>query len=225
MRIALLCVSACDESPKGMPVAPASLSLEPASTPAMQRAVAPQTEGQYGVCDFDAWSNDNDPGGTNVRAGPSLAAAIVGKLPPKRERGEILVGAARFKVVEARDGWFRIADAGLFVDPDTPEQPLPSGWIDGSYVDFELHTDRAFAAPDPTSTIVVTNWQTKAHERRDFAFEHPVACKGAWVRLTVTGYDRKPRSAWARGICGNLEVPCDGLPSDSYGGDNDLPVH
>lgn len=209
-------------------MAPASLPLEPAASPAVQRTVDPQTEGQYGVCDFDGWSNDTDPAGTNVRSGPSSTAPVIGKLPPKpnAERGwRFSSPASRFKVVEARDGWFLIADAGFFVDPDTPEQPLPSGWINGRYLDFELHTDVAFSAPDPRSPAVVTNWQTKDHERRDFEFEHPIACKGAWVKLTVTGYDGKPQPAWARGVCGNLQVPCDGLPSDSYRGDDDLPVH
>lgn len=184
--------------------------------------VAADGPGQ-GVCDFSGWSGDPDPAGLNVRAGPSATAPIVGRLPPE-ERVDDYLFATGFDVVESRNGWFRIANAYRWSDERGGPSTLPSGWISGRFLDFALQTDKAFAEPDPASRVVATSWIDSRDERHEIGFRHPTACRGEWVRLTVTGHDGVAREAWVRGVCGLQETTCDGVRGDPIDYD-DLPRH
>ena len=199
----------------------AALALTGATAAAAQPA-APEPA-RDGICEFSGWSGDPDPAGLNVRAAPSADAPIVGRLPPP-ERIEGRDFATGFDVVEARNGWFRIVNARRWDDDGSRPSNLPSGWISGRYLDFALQTDRAYAAPDPGSAVVATSWRDRNDERHDLAVENATACRGEWIRLTVTGHDRRPREAWVRGVCGMQETTCDGVPGDLIDYD-DLPRH
>jgi hypothetical protein len=176
-----------------------------------------------GICAFSGWSGDPHPAGLNVRAAPSADARIVGRLPPP-ERIEGRDFATGFDVVEARDGWFRIENAYPWDYDGSRPLNLPAGWISGRYLAFQLGTDKAFAQPDPNSAVVATAWIDRDGERHEFAVANPTACRGEWLRLTVTGHDGRPREAWIRGVCGNQETTCDGVPGDLIDYD-DLPRH
>jgi hypothetical protein len=140
------------------------------------------------------WSTDGDPAGLNVRAGPSASAPIVGKLPPPEYVEEFdRVMAVSFDVVETRDGWFRIANAYRGRDSMGEASTLPSGWISGRHVGFELQTDKVFAAPDPSSPVVAEVWMDSDGALRRFEYRQPTECRGEWVKLRVTGHDRVER--------------------------------
>jgi len=167
-----------------------------------------------GVCSFSGWSTDPDPRGLNVRAGPSATARILGTLPPPEPGEDVEVDfGATFDVVEARDGWFRIENARRWSQAGRGASTLPSGWISGRFVGFQLQTDKAFAAPDPASTVVVTSWEEDGGLSQ-FGYRHPTACHGEWVRLTVVGRDGRERQGWVRGVCGIQETTCDGVQGD-----------
>lgn len=176
-----------------------------------------QTRGTLGKCFFGGWSGDKDPKGLNVRAGPSADAAIVGTLPPPTtDKDNDRDWATGFAVLESRNGWFRIGNAYNEGISDRSRK-YPEGWIHGSKLGFELQSDLAFAAPDPASAPVVTDWQDKDGAYHRFTFRTPVRCKGHWVQLHVKGHDGVERLAWARGICDVQETTCDGGTYETRG--------
>ena len=187
---------------------PAANGVAPAA--AQANASAPQ----HGACTFSGWSSDPDPNGLNVRAAPSSTARIVGTLPPPERGEDVEVDfGVTFDVVESRNGWFRIENARRWSEGFQRPSTLPSGWISGRYLQFQLMTDKAFAAPDPSSPIVVTSFDDNG-TLTQFRYRNPTACRGEWVRLTVVGQDGSDREAWVRGICGIQETTCDGVRGD-----------
>jgi hypothetical protein len=171
------------------------------------------------------WSTDGDPAGLNVRAGPSAGAPVVGVLPPPEYSPAFdRVMAVTFDVIETRDGWFRIANAYLANDDAGEPSGLPSGWISGRHVGFELQTDVAFAEPDPGSPVVAAAWMDSDGALRRFEYRQPSECRGEWVRLKVTDHDRLEREAWARGVCNSQETSCDGARGDDLAPD-EIAVH
>lgn len=166
-----------------------------------------------GQCAFGAWSGDTDPAGLNVRTGPSADAPVAGKLPPPVFDAELgRPVAMNFRVVESRDGWFRITGSDPPGDADAAAQ-FPPGWISGRYVDFSIQTDLAFAEPDPRSAIVASAWRDKDGGHQ-ISYRHPSACRGEWVRLRVAGRDGREREGWLRGICDNQDTSCGGVAGD-----------
>ena len=194
-----------------MILAVASLALPvPGGMAAHSQAQAPRD----GICSFSGWSTDPDPRGLNVRAGPSATARILGTLPPPEPGEDVEVDfGATFDVVEARDGWFRIENARRWSQAGQGASTLPSGWISGRFVGFQLQTDKAFAEPDPASAIVVTSWEEDGGLSQ-FGYRNPTACRGEWVRLTVVGRDGGERQGWVRGVCALQETTCDGVQGD-----------
>src|SRR5688572_21264451 len=130
--------------------------------PAPAQAATEAGASRDGICAFSGWSSDPDLNGLNVRAGPSPTARIVGTLPPPEDAQaggadvEVDFGAT-FDVVEARNGWFRIENARRWSQSGNGPPVAPSGWISGRFLGFQLMTDKAFAAPDPSSAVVVTS--------------------------------------------------------------------
>lgn len=163
-------------------------------------------------CRLDGWASDPARVGVEVRAGPSADARVVGRLPPPEMDGEDPFGVS-FRVVEARDGWFRIRRPYTWSQGQNPPFTLPEGWIEGRSLDFALQTDKAFEAPDPRSAVIATTWRASDG---DHMFDYRLAsdCRGEWVRLLVTGHDRRERPAWVRGVCGNQATTCDGMQGD-----------
>ena len=164
-------------------------------------------------CAFEGWVTDEDPRGLNVRAGPSVKARIVGTLPPPALDPDLGMKVhSGVKVLESRNGWFRIGDPSwsrnLGGNPDGPK-----GWIYGRYLDFALQTDMAFAEPDPDSPVVATAWRDE-HGIRQIGYRHPSECQGEWVRLLVKGHDGHEKLGWVRGTCAIEETTCDGIAGD-----------
>ena len=124
-----------------------------------------------------------------------------------------------FEIIEVRDGWVRISDT---VAPEDyfpwPEKriALPSGWISGRYVGFELQTDKAFAEPDPGSPMVASTWETSEGFDHPLTYRHLLDCRGEWVRMLFTDYTSRELEGWARGVCSNVETSCDGAGGDYF---------
>ncbi len=214
MLVPALIVSACNSG--SVTAQPANQAAANASAPAATAAAQPAAaaSAQAGVCTFSGWSSDPDPRGLNVRAGPAATARIVGVLPPPEDHDDIEVDfGATFDVVESRDGWFRIANARRWSDDARAPATLPSGWISGRDLHVQLQTDKAFAAPDPSSPLVLSSWLDEG-TLTQFRYRNPTECRGEWVRLTVIGPDNRERQGWVRGVCGLQETTCDGVHGD-----------
>lgn len=59
-------------------------------------------------CSHDAWVQDNDPNGTNVRAAPSLTAKVIQVFPSVEATGEDI----DLTLVGYKNGWFEILLGG-----------------------------------------------------------------------------------------------------------------
>jgi len=194
-------------------IAFATCAAAPARSPLRTDPPAPLFVQAGDTCAFEAWVTDEDPKGLNVRAGPSAEAPIVGTLPPPVFDPELgFAEGAGIKVLESRDGWFRIGNPAwsrnLGGNPDGPK-----GWIFGRYVHFAIQTDKAFAEPDPSSPVVATAWRDKEGQHQ-IGYRHPHECRGEWVRLLVKDHDGAERLGWLRGTCAIQETSCDGVVGD-----------
>lgn len=182
-----------------------------------------------GECRFGGWARDEDPAGTNLRAGPGAQFAVVAVLPRyKTDVGGLSgIEAPDFDIVEAKNGWFRLANVQYFpLDAAEPSdrKTYPDGWIHGSKVDFALQTEFAFERPDPASPMVASSW---VEDGVHYQMRHrkPDDCLGEWVRLEVAGHDGKWSTGWARGVCRAYETTCDGVSGDDEQPGRLLPVH
>jgi hypothetical protein len=164
---------------------------------------------------LQAWSNDTDPAGLRVHAGPDLASPEIGRLPAAIAGDDRY--APNFNIVDVRDGWVKIADAD---DNDNPGKPRTvfrgTGWVHGSHVVFTVQSEVGRAAPSPRARVVVkaSDWLGDAGER----VQPILDCSGGWARLRYT-IPAEARTlvglrygvAWFGGICGNQYTTCDSL--------------
>ena len=207
-----LLLSACNDSTVSAPQANQAATANASSAAAS--AQPPAGTAAASACNFSGWSSDPDPRGLNVRAEPSPTARILGTLPPPEDHpdNETAFGTT-FDVIGTRDGWFRIENARRWSDSASGPSTLPSGWISGRYLHFQLQTDKAFAEPDPSSPVVLTSEMVDG-TLTQFNYRNPTDCNGEWVRLTVVGRDGGERQGWVRGVCGIQETTCDGVEGD-----------
>lgn len=148
-------------------------------------------------------------------------------MPPPHEESEGSKFGVYFKIVESRNGWFRIVEPSRWDRAeDGGNRDLPVGWVHGRHVSFALQTDKAFERPDPKSPVVATTWRWEKGKNGanvGIGFRNPSECRGEWIKVLATGMSGKERPAWVRGICGVQETTCDGVVGDPIAYDK-LPV-
>jgi hypothetical protein len=100
-----------------------SLALLP-----VEGAAPPWTQGAAGVvpCNVEAYVNDPDPRGTNVRSGPGSAFRVVGNLPSQNVEGVVV------NISGSKGDWLRIVRA-VEVGGAEEERTLfaGEGWVYG----------------------------------------------------------------------------------------------
>lgn len=176
-------------------------------------------------CNISGWSETSVEDGRKVavRATPSARGRLSGRLPTddRHYGGPKARHLAEFDIVEARDGWFRIANVRIIAIRDASYDAYPSkitGWIQSSAVRFNIQSSRGFAKPSSDSAILVTSpdWIMDS-------WKGLYDCDGKWARIeTVPADPSDPYSAsdlpkvlaWFRGICGLSMIGCDNVPGD-----------
>lgn len=153
------------------------------------------------ACDLSAWSRDDDPAGLNLRAGPTTGAAVLGRLPKRRDGAEgVLV---EMHVIGFKDGWFLIENPtyGDYGDPP-PKAKLPTGrgWVHGSKLGGQLlgTTGRLRDTPSPTAGGTPVGPDADAVEVVAL-----LACRGRWVRI-----ESGKGTGWVEGLCSNQVTTC-----------------
>lgn len=197
-----------------------SACLSPAAAFGAQSSNTPSR-----ACQIRGWSasTENDGRKIAVRARPSASARITGKLPTDDASyaGPKPRHLAEFDIVEARNGWFRIANVRIIAIRDASYDASSSkvtGWIQPSAVRFNIQSSRGFAKPGSDSAILVTSpdwimdgWQGLSD------------CDGKWVRVETMPADpddpdparELPQvKAWFRGVCGSSIIGCDDVTGD-----------
>ena len=165
------------------------------------------------ACNIPAYSVGNLGVSIAVHDAPELASPLLGSLVRGEMGGDDEGLGAEFTIVEAKDGWVRIAGVtGIDgIGPGGPE-----GWIDGAYVRFVAQAELGFAAPDAGSAVAYAN--------HNWPFALAVLdCKGEWAQIRFDLLQDGPEdwvalgqaTAWVRGACANQRTTCDGVSGDT----------
>lgn len=179
--------------------------------PAPAMAAATIDERADTVCKLQAWSNDKDPKGTNIRAAPNTSAPIVGKLPGPREDEEV---SAEVDVIGSRAGWFLISAARMPEVGDKPARPLFSGrgWVSGRLLVFSTEARQLRVTPQETAPVVAELTGTDAKGEswgfEQVKFSPALACSGAFVEFDAELPDGRRAHGWADRICANQLTTC-----------------
>lgn len=165
-------------------------------------------------CTAHGYLNDKDPKGTNVRAGPSAKAAVIGRLPPptKMQDGDEIV-AVEVEIAGAKDGWLLIrkADRGSFKG---------TGWVFGGLMSGTLGGSQLLASPSDSANVVASLQYTGDTGVGPDSFEvlQVHGCQGAYVDVTIRlapsltpypGLPPQPMRGWVRKMCSTQLTTCD----------------
>lgn len=158
------------------------------------------------TCDFQAYANDPDPAGTNVRSGPGTSYPVIGVLKPTTMEGYTF--GAEFHVDGFEDGWFRIGDAstGQYGD-DTEEVVFKGpGWISVKLVGFEIEDINLLAGPAYDAEPIVTldgNWSL---DKARIQTIH--GCEGRFLHVSLADGTGSVATGWVGDLCGSQVTTC-----------------
>lgn len=191
-------------------------------------------------CEFGAFVTETDPAGLNVRSGPSLAAKVVGRLPPMFPNPELngYLVKVEVDVLSSRSGWFEIANAQdneALTDRPARRTFHGTGWVSGRKLSVKSQARKGYARPDRKSPVVFSLADGKSFDSDVFVEAGQlVACSGKWA---LVEFDRSKISAddiqslkvepvaqvgvsqgrfraWISRICNIQETTCSGLGGD-----------
>ena len=175
----------------------------------LRAAAAVDTHGVT-ACAISGWSDDKDPAGLNVRAGPDKSAAIIGRIPPERMQGYESI-AAEFDIIGSRDGWLLIRDVHYadYGEGKGDRAVLAGpGWVYADKVRFTINDNDLRGAPDRAARTVMKLITPDHTAGPDSAIiEHVYGCNGAFADILV--HLRGPSArGWVTGICSNQVTTC-----------------
>lgn len=188
-------------------------------------------------CDFAAFVEETDPAGLNVRAEPSSAAPVLGKLPPVWTDGSGMRARVLVKVTASSNGWFRIREA--FDDEALTGQPARpvyegEGWVSGRKLIVKSQANAGRTRPDPKAPVAVRLKDGLVFDGSStMTAGRLVDCRGRWVQVDYdesrfsaemrpylqvspaarAGQPKGRFRAWLDQICGIQETTCDGSSS------------
>jgi hypothetical protein len=244
---ALLALSACqvpardDAAEDQTAIAEAAAVVEPEPPPtspppppirlSTAAPFAAQARDGTACTDITGSLDDPDPAGRNVRDTPSLTGAVLGTIPAQGA----LDFPATFEILESRNGWLKIRNAGFdtaLVGDKVPASYAGEGWISGKGVRVTVQAQLGFAAPSHDAPWLVDG---RPENHLDSVKQRAiVGCAGNWVLVDwlfdpKPGYGANPLAyrpeavvartpitlrAWSTGICNIQETTCDGTDGD-----------
>lgn len=173
--------------------------------------IAPQAReaGIFRTCSFTAFVTESDPRGLNVRAGPSTAHAVIGKIPPVHFSPDEppVLGMVEVQVDASQNGWFRIRNARD--NPALVDAPRAmhsgSGWVSGHLLTVKSQARTARDVADHRGNPVKI--AGLAFDSDDFVRTSKVVdCVGKWVFAVNEKYKFR---GWLDRLCGIQETSCD----------------
>lgn len=199
-----------------------------AAPPVIAAPVQAEAPAGATACAFSAWANYDKPSIT-VRDAPSAGAKALGQIPARPAAGEPEYSySVTFDVMEAKDGWLRIANASDAYNEDEYPERAPrklykgEGWILADDARVGIQSARGYARPDAASQRLVdlgSDWLTEMGKIQGIR-----ACHEDWVLLDyLVDRKRSPQDeiverakgerlagrAWFRGLCDVQETTCD----------------
>lgn len=158
-------------------------------------------------CNITGWSEDKDPAGLNVRAGPSKNARVIAVLPPETDY------AVEFDIIASEGGWLKIKDAVAPTYSDAPDRKVFAGpgWVFADKVRFVINDTELRSAPrEDAPTVLKLSIQTPDYAQGpDSAMiDHVFGCDGGFADIEVH-MDKGPHMrGWADRICNNQVTTC-----------------
>jgi hypothetical protein len=152
-----------------------------------------------------------------VRAAPSFAAPIIGRMTHQLPPGEDEYRGVDILVTAISGDFVKIEP--VKADAEYGIAATPGGWLPFGDVYFVMQTSAGFARPDPESRQV--------YAIDDWVYRNMIVrlldCRGEWLKLVVSenyeedGEHRSPPlvTGWFRGFCGVEETTCDGVKGDN----------
>jgi hypothetical protein len=175
-------------------------------------------------CDLHGWSNDRDPNGLNVRAGPSAKAKVLGTLPPpykfKSKSENVPDGGwlTEFAIIGFKDGWFLIEGAKppgkeyedeRFYPRNHPKPYADRGWVSANkvgaqYANGDTRMGGLFQAPQLDAQWTPAKGEGGSEISADGGPKHILACSGFWA--LVESHDGV--RGWWRRLCSSQVTNC-----------------
>lgn len=187
-------------------------------------------------CELRAFVSETDPEGLNVRDAPSLAAHVLGRLPPGVTNLELgHLAKVEVNVLASKTGWLlidRARDNSALTGRPPRRMFSGRGWVSGSKITVKSQASQAHAGPGRDTPVFLRDTGSFGFDNDAMiAASHVLGCLGSWARLEIDlsrlPGDYKPQleaapaakqglrkdklRAWVDQICGNQETSCDGL--------------
>jgi hypothetical protein len=137
-------------------------------------------------CAFDAYSNDPDPNGLNVRANPNAQSPVLGRLPDAESPVAGGPVAAEFHVIGTRNGWFLIEGAHYRYGYRTRKaQPYSGrGWVSGTLITTGVRRLFLKSAPSANASNVV-KLLGPGGGPSEIHLDAILGCSGNWFRVEI----------------------------------------
>ena len=174
-------------------------------------------------CDLRGWSEDKDPKGLNVRAGPDTKSKVLGALPPpyrfKTKSENFPEGGwlTEFSIIGFRDGWFLIEGAqppgkdyeGGAYPRNHPKPYAGRGWVSANkvgaqYANGDTRMGGLFQAPHTDAKWTPAKNSFGGEISADGGPKKILACSGYWA--LVESHDGV--RGWWRRLCSSQVTNC-----------------
>ncbi|WP_284179738.1 hypothetical protein [Rhabdaerophilum sp. SD176] len=173
----------------------AGLLLALSGLPTYAQAIPPGAK----RCSFEAWTVDRQ-GRTNVRAAPSIRAAILGTVPSASRRIASPEEGAGVSVIASMNGFFLVGSIDVDdIETATPDRKLGkvfrgSGWIHGSQLAFHIQSGDGLRATPSRDAPVSVRFRQAGPDGigdPDAVVLQMHGCSGRNVEATLTTMDGK----------------------------------
>jgi hypothetical protein len=161
------------------------------------------------ICDFQAYSDDSDPAGTNVRSGPGTSYGIVGVLKPESVE-DTYSFTPEFQVTAFDNGWFQIGDASYGDYEGEGEKPALKGpgWVSAKLVEFEIEDPNMREAPSLDAKVTLKMEFDTAWGLDRVRLQTIHACEGGFLDVTMINTAGDTKRGWVTDLCGNQATTC-----------------
>lgn len=177
--------------------------------PALVLASGQPSLAEATMCDFQAYSDDKDPAGTNVRAGPGTNYDIVGVLMPEAI-DDSYTFTPGFDVIASDSGWFKIGDAvaGQYADEIERVVFEGPGWVSAKLVKFEIEDWHLRAGPTFDADVTLEMDPSTPWSMDNIQVTDVHACAGRFVEVTLSNLAGDSKRGWVTDLCGSQVTTC-----------------
>lgn len=161
------------------------------------------------ICSFQAYSDDSDPAGANVRSGPGTDHDIIGVLKAVHDT-EGYDWSPEFAVTAFKDGWFKIGDIRMRDYGDFPPVDVfkGPGWISAKLAEFEVEDWNMREAPSLDAKVTLEMASDTPWYLGTARITTIHGCDGGFLDVTITNPAGQTKRGWVTDLCANQATTC-----------------